>query len=213
MPVRMARFDLQFAQEANRCLALTRAGESVRIGSAPGSSLFREFHPHRLESLYELAYLKIFCSWERFLEDSFLRYLCGHRSRMGQAVMVGAIPYHRSVMAAEIAMLAGQQFVVWYRPQTMIQRVRNHIVNGQHELIIAATANQLELFAAIRHRIAHAQENARRNFDNATMNLAARHFHGRAGAFLRYWDTSATPPVRWIETITQTLVSIANLIV
>src|SRR5712672_2619521 len=35
---------------------------------------------NKLELLYELAYLRFFIQWEVFLEQSFLRYLCGYSS-------------------------------------------------------------------------------------------------------------------------------------
>jgi hypothetical protein len=158
--------------------------------------------------------LKVFVRWEDYLEASFLRYMCGCQSRHGQATLVGGIPFYSSLAAAEAALLAGHSYLLWHGPQAVLVRVRRHIVNGTHETVIAAAQSMLSDFAAIRHRIAHGQADARSKFNLATMSLAGRRYPGaRAGRFLRDWDSGIMPPVRWLESITRTLKALAGSIV
>ena len=70
-------------------------------------------------------------------------------------------------------------------------------------MVIASNLSRLEQFAAIRHRIAHAQEHARIQFDLATMSLAAKRYKGaRPGRFLRDWES---PSRRWLDAIADEL--------
>ena len=173
---------------------------------APGSIAVRELYPWGLESIYELSYLKVFVRWEDYLEASFLRYMCGYQSRHGQATLVGGVPYYVTLAAAQTALLGNQHYVLWHGTQAVLTRVRRHVLNGPHESVIAAAQSRLFLtHAAIRHRIAHGQEDARNKFYLATMSLAGRRYPGaRAGRFLRHWDFNVSPPMRWLESITLT---------
>jgi hypothetical protein len=213
MPRGMPRLDLVFSGKAARALEIARVGESIRTSSGVSSIAYRELYPARLEELYELAYLKVFISWEGFLEDSFLRYMCGYQSNLGQATMKGGIPYYNSLARAETALLAGHQYTLWANPQVVLSRVCKHVLNGSHESVIAASQASLTNFAAIRHRIAHGQADARNKFDQATMAIAGRRYAGaRAGKFLRDWDSSLNPPVRRLESITRSLGAYASSI-
>jgi hypothetical protein len=209
MPRMMPRLDLQFAANADRCVAIAKAGELVYAASLPGSIARNEFHPARLEGLYELAYLRVFIEWEDFLEAAFLRYMCGHHSRHGPAVMAGGVAFQRSLAAAQAAMLGGNAYVLWY-PKKVIDRARIHFVGSLHESVVLAAKADLDLYTAVRHRIAHGQDNARANFDAATMTLSAKRYRGsRPGAFLRDWDGG----IHWLESITNSLKGIAGLVV
>lgn len=71
----------------------------------------------------------------------------------------------------------------------------------------------LEHLAAIRHRIAHDQKDARTNFDTASSAIAGRTYPGaRPGKFLRDTDRSS-PPRRWLEVTTDDLVNLARQMV
>lgn len=195
-----------FAKAADNAVVLAVAGERARI-------LLSSFRPHveplfidRLELLYEMAYLRVFIGWEVFLEESFLRYLCGYASTAGAVAMVSGA-YFPTLAAAEQAVLAGQQYKLWHDPVRVVQRARGFLINGLHEQIISSNLSRLDQFARIRHRIAHAQQHARVQFDAVTMNLAARRYKGgRPGKFLRDW---VTPTERWLDVIAAELKSLA----
>src|SRR5260221_12742426 len=85
MPRTMPPLAVQFRQRVSEALALARAGDLA--AAAPlGAPLRSEWHVARVELLYELAYLRIFVEWELFLEQTFLRYLCGYVSISGGGV-------------------------------------------------------------------------------------------------------------------------------
>lgn len=202
-----------FSREVNRALALPQAGELARTSLRPDSAAWKGLHVSRLEMLYEMAFLRIFISWEVFLEHTFYRYLCGFASQFGRANTTGCSHY-RTLDAAENAVLGSRDYVLWHNPQVVIQRSREFMVNGLHEFVLSSNYSRLEDFAAIRHRIAHGQKDAKQKFDRATMDLCGRRYAGSApGRFLRDWDKTSVPQVRWLASIGAELESLAFQIV
>jgi hypothetical protein len=216
MPRIMPRLDRVFDAEADRAVALARAGEAIRLSALPGTLAYRELHWGRVEDLYELACLRVFIRWEMLLEESFIRYMCGYQSRKGQMIMSGGVPYYRTLGDAMAAMVGPppKTYALWYKPAQVIARARKHFTGGVHEAVIAAAKPELDAFAAIRNRVAHGQEDAKSKFDTATMDLnGKRYAESRAGRFLREWDTGVFPNVRWLDSIAAKLKDLGGLIV
>lgn len=201
------------SRRISEVIAVAHAGEVARTASGVGSPAWRALHTSRLELLYEIALLKAFVEWENFLEASFYRYMCGFQSRFGQANPVTGT-FASSLSAAEAAVLGGNAYVLWHSPSIVLKRSKKFMVMCRHESVFASNLARLQDIAALRHRIAHGQEDARRNFDAAAMNLTGRRYPGsRAGRLLRDWDRSSTPATRWIEVISGELMSLAGQIV
>jgi len=78
MPRLLPPLGVRFAGDVDRALAIAQAGETIRAVAEKGSVAWKELGRGRLEALYEMAYLRLFIAWELFLEESFLRYLCGY---------------------------------------------------------------------------------------------------------------------------------------
>lgn len=70
----------EFRDRVTAAIRLAEIGEIARAEALPKSLTRRNLHPVRLELLYEMAYLRIFVSWETLLEQTFFRYLCGYTS-------------------------------------------------------------------------------------------------------------------------------------
>ena len=168
----------------------------------------------RLEYLYEIAFLRIFVAWETFLEESFLRYMCGFSSpgAQPQTSLQGA--YSPNLAHARAALHGSQQYLLWHSPAKVIARSKNIFVNGAHELVVASNQARVEYFARVRHRIAHGQQDAQKKFDAATMNLVGRRYPAsRVGRFLRDADPRHPLPTRWIESIAAELSGLAAQVV
>src|SRR5947207_1926265 len=124
MPRRMPRFDKVLSSQAQLAIAITKAGEAVRV-SGP-VAIRKEWRASRLEALYELAYLRAFASWEMCLEAVFYRSLCGYASAAGQETPISGL-YYPTVAAAESAVLGRRSFVLWHNPQQVIDRCKQFI--------------------------------------------------------------------------------------
>jgi hypothetical protein len=108
-----------FAQRISEALALAQAGDSVIGMAEPRGHLRQEWHVTRVELLYELAYLRIFIEWETFLEQTFLRYLCGYISVSGSRYTSITGGFRATLQAAEIHVLGGRQYLLWHNPRTI----------------------------------------------------------------------------------------------
>lgn len=213
MPRVMPPLAAAFQQRILEALAVSQAGD-LAAASPLGSVMRQEWYAARVELLYELAFLRMFIEWELFLEQTFLRYLCGYRSSAGTLYIAVNGGYCHTLQLAEATILAGRSFVLWHDPVRVIDRSRRFLVGCPHETVLASNRARLIDMAAVRHRIAHGQADARQKFDIATMNLIGRRYRGsRPGRFLRDWDRSTTLQRRWLETLGMELANLAQQIV
>jgi len=188
----------QLEAAIDKAVAIAEAGEVIRAHLPLGSTVRRELVPSRLEALNELAYLRVFLSWESFLEDSFLHYLCGFENSSGPLRLI--LPRFRTLEDARNDLLHGADFVSWYSPQRIVRRSQKYANSGPHEVVIRSSQARLEWFAAIRGRIAHSSNYARAEFDRATVGLVGRRIRGaNPGLFLR--SPEVTSGVRWLVAI------------
>jgi len=188
---------------------LAVAGEQIRV---KGDSQIRsEMTVSRLEYLYEIAFLRMFLAWETFLEESFVRYMCGCCGLVGQPQTAVSGAYSPSISHARAVLHGNQHYLLWHSPAKVAARSKMTFVNGLHEVVLASNQSRIDCFASVRHRIAHAQLDARNKFDSATMNLAGRRYPAsRVGRFLRDSDPSQPLPTRWIDAIANELVALAQ---
>lgn len=212
MPRSMPDLAYKFEQLSARSLSLAEAGEMIYVSSPRNSVAKRELKLSRLEAIYELAYLRIFIEWETFLEESFIRYLCGYHCSSGAPPLLGAPA--GTLADARIIMLGSRDFVSWANMNSVERRCRRFFNYGLHESVLLSNRARLEWFASIRHRIAHASEHARRLFDIATMSLVGRRYRGASpGRFLRDLDSTRTRPQRHLHVIGEELKNLAQQIV
>ena len=187
--------------------AVERAKE--RIGVPEGG---RVLGVAKLEFAYELAYLRVFTAWEDFLEESFLRYMCGYEARHGQEQLIAGGTYNADLAKARTNLYRSRRYILWHNPGNVISRAQTYFQRSKHEIVLASMQGRIEHYAAIRHRVVHAH--AEVNFDLATMALAGRRFRGsRPGRFLRAAVPHSTTPMRWIDQIVLDFRGLAHQIV
>lgn len=223
----MPRYDVILSRQAQMAIRIVMAGETMR--RAGGDLGLTEWSISRLESLYELAFLRIFAAWEMCQEAVFFRALCGFASTAGQETLMPAVPglpagrpYYPTLQAAESAVLGGRRFLLWHDPNDVIRRCRRFIRSGVPgcpallETTVASDINRLEQLSAIRHRIVHThQQDAKDNFDDVTRSLAVGRIYdaSRPGKFLRDRDSVTGVPLRWLVALTNDLVNLAAQLV
>lgn len=206
----MPPLNREFQAACDRACELAAAGEQVRTLSGAAQHITVP----RLEYLYEIAYLRVFIAWESFLEESFVRYMCGFRNASGPVQRAAGAAYFATIQAARAALYGGQQFLLWHSAPKVVNRSKTHFQTGPHETVIHSSQTKVEWFSNVRHRVAHGQDDAQQKFDAATMQLAGRRYPGsRVGRFLRDSDTNKTPPLRWLESIANDLAALANQVV
>lgn len=164
-----------------------------------------------LELTYELAFLKVFGLWEQFLEESFLRLLCGYARSGAREPLQPGESYSPQLAHAEARMLGTRNYVAWYVPSDIVGRTRRYFLGSNFEFVIASATTILLDQSLIRHRIAHVQPHAKAQFDAMTMRMEGRRFPGsRPGKFLRLSRT--TDHLRWLEFLSRQLSNLAGQI-
>ena len=208
----MPPLDSEFGRLVDRAVGLAQAGE-VLFNAYPTSSLVREeLTLHRLEALYEMAFLRIFLSWESFLEESFLRYLCGYNTKTGITPSLTG-PSAKTLSDASLTLLDGAPFISWTRPNAIVTRCQKFVTSGSHENVILSSTARLNDFADVRNRIAHRSTFARDAFEDATTRLAGRRYRGNsAGRFLRDAVPTSAPQERWLNSIGTELKNLSSQI-
>jgi hypothetical protein len=204
---------LQFGQDVTNWIDLARAGDIILLAAVGIPDIERELARPRLEALYELAYLRLFLSWETYLEESFRRLACGYVvSGRVAATLVPPAPFS-NLAAADQAILGSRDFVSWANPGKVVSRSRDFATNGPHELVLSSSLRRLEAFNNLRNRIAHPSGFAKAQFAAAATLLVGHGYRGTsAGRFLRSWDRSLTPPVRMLDSIGSELAALAQQI-
>jgi len=212
MPRPMPDFAGRFEKVSDRATSITSDIEAIQSYVAADRTI-KKLSVAQMESVYEIAFMNVFCKWEDFLEQSFLRYMCGYTCTSGFMTPVSGAHYS-SLAAAHTALLGGRDYILWHSPSQVKTRSRGFFAGSYHETVLASHESRLEQFSAIRHHIAHAQEHARRNFDVATMTLAGRRIPGgNAGRFLRGWTVdSKGDRVRWLNRISTEFKAVARQI-
>ena len=213
MPRIMPGLAEHLRRQTDEALELAESAEKIRVLTDRDARLGREMTIHRLSLIYELSFLRIFAAWETFLEESFIRYLCGYSSAAGQQILTGGLRHSKMLRDARHALLGAKAFLLWHNPSTVIDRSRRFFILGLHETIMLSNRSRLNWFSSVRHRIAHDHEDARAQFNSSCMNLCGRRFPGaRPGKFLRAWATTGSTRERWLSIIGDELCNLASQI-
>jgi hypothetical protein len=216
MARRMPALTSQFEARVDQAITLVSKIELARskLGGSADRALL---HPERLELVYELSFFRCYLAWEEFLEETFVRYLAGYVSVHHTPTLVSGVAYP-TLAAAWAGYLGTKKYKLWHDPNFVVQRSQGFLVSAPHETVTNSALTDLQRYSAIRHRIAHAQEHARIQFDNATVALIGRKVKGsKAGRFLRQDFAGGiggvpAPGYTWLHHIAQSYVNLARQI-
>lgn len=134
----------------------------------------------QIELFAELSFLRMYVSWETFLEESFSRFLCGARGISGVRPVSCATP--RSIDHAKdllIGLERGGRFADWSKRGTVVSRAELFFRHGAPFVgPLTAVARDLDDMRVIRDCIAHRSRTAKDNI--------AKLVHRRTGAAHKY---------------------------
>jgi hypothetical protein len=122
------------------------------------------------EKFAESAFLLIFSSWESFLEDTFIAYMCSGQTSNG---------YHpesyvkcRDVDHAKELLRVGRRFIRWTFPAETKDRAGLWFKTGEpYESALTAVSTQLDLLRRVRNGIAHDSSSAKEEFRTAVRQI------------------------------------------
>jgi hypothetical protein len=194
--------------------ALDLAQRATSLHWDDGSGRLARVGVRRVESIAELAMLRMQLGWETFLEDVFLRYMCGGRSASGFAPTL-LQPQEPTLGQASSTLLGSQPFLSWSIANTLNRAAVYFDASAPFAIPIAAVRTTIVEMNAIRNRIAHSSEFARDEFRAVVLNHLGYVPRGMSpGRFLLTTiPGSGTPGTRFIQDFGLKLLAASALIV
>jgi hypothetical protein len=209
----IAALDEDFAKYVNENLKIIGSTEALWLTAPPASDIRRQLKVPQLEALYESIYLRIFAAWESFIEDVLVRFMSGYMTATYQPVLAPGCPRSSSIRGARGNLYGPRVYLLWHDPIRSADRIAHHVTGSPLEAVIRGQQVRLEIFAAIRHRIAHDSDDAKAKFNSAAITLTSSNYAGRPGRLLRAADLSDPLNLpKWILKISTEFIDIAHLI-
>ena len=125
----------------------------------------------------ESAFLKMFISWESFLEKSFALYLTGNPSIIGNTVIKYASPIDEE--HANNLLIGVMKYVDWSTPDIVRKFAKLYFQSGEpYEGAISSVHSDLLDLKTIRNSVAHISSTTTRNLDGLATRKLSRPISG-----------------------------------
>jgi hypothetical protein len=150
-------------------ISINRLIASAHATDAAGNNLWAT---DEIIFITESAFLKMFISWESFLERSFVLYLTGNLSTSGNPVVKYANPVDEE--HAHKILIGIMKYVDWSTPDTVKKFANLYFDSGEpYESAISSIHSDLLDLKTIRNSVAHISTTTTRNLDSlATRKLS-----------------------------------------
>lgn len=162
---------LSFSDLVQTAIDLVVQVQSMRIANPSGG--YSRLSSRHQEIFADLALLKIHTAWESFLEDAFIRYMCGASSPGGYIpVLVQPRKATISVAINELLALAGRQPYLSWTTRVTINRANTYFMNGEpFTTSLNAVSQTVEEITAVRNSFAHRSAYAKSEFHNVVRRV------------------------------------------
>ncbi|MGB9914699.1 MAG: hypothetical protein ACPLIG_04845 [Candidatus Bathyarchaeales archaeon] len=115
---------------------------------------YRSIPKPMLYSINELSFLKLFISWEHFLEQAFIRFMCGAKNSAGLPREIYVNP--TSLEHALSMLKQKQRYVDWTIVDDVIKRAKLYFKDGEpFSTALGQASAHLTEMKIIRNRIVH----------------------------------------------------------
>jgi hypothetical protein len=177
-----------------------------------GSGKYIQICARRKELFACTALLKMFISWEDFVESSIIRYICGGRTTSGYAPMLVNTPFP-TIQRAYLNLFGRKPYLNW-SPSNVISQANRYFISGEPFLsAISSSRNKLDEINIVRNRFAHRSDSAKSEFETIVRNTFGYTPKGiNSGRWLLMIDP-AYPGLRFIDTYASILKVTARNIV
>lgn len=122
-------------------------------------------HVRDTEEIVGLALLKLTLAWESFVEDSFLRYLCGAKSSAGGSPTL-LLAKEPTLRAAFKKLGGGNRYITWQADTTIKRANKCFDAGSPYASAVNGAKSDLDDITKIRNRIAHRSEHSVREFQD-----------------------------------------------
>lgn len=117
------------------------------------------------EFITDSAYLKLFIAWETFLETSFIQYMLGEPSILGNVITRYVQP--QDEQHANRLLIGTQRYVDWSNPGTVKTLSILHFASGNpFDIFVSSIMKDLSDLKTIRNAAAHLTSTTRQQLDS-----------------------------------------------
>ena len=174
----------------NEILSIAATTEGLWLAAPPASEVKKNLKVAQLEALYEATYLRIFATFESFVEDALSHYMAGYATPHYSPHPAPNKGLHATIASARAELYHGKRYLLWHDMSRDVKRAQDHLSGCPVETAITANLTRLESYAAVRHHIAHNSADSRRQFESAALSLTGSAHDGKPGKMLRSEDIS-----------------------
>ncbi len=163
--------------------------------------------------IVELSFMRLFLTWEGFIEEAFILYLLGKEAPNGFRPSRHATPLNRQ---HAIELLASDaRHTDWTAAAKIVSRADRFFLNGEPFVaVIRPQSNLLDNMKTIRNALSHDSEEAFGKFQTLVRNELTFFPNGMVpGTFLATTKPHVTPPVTFLQFYADTFRSMAESIV
>ena len=142
----------EFEDSVQNVLTFLNVAKNFKFIQADGS--YKNIGVRQVELITGLVLLKIYLSWEEFIEDVFARYMCGAKSASGYAP---SLNYSKepNIAHAMATLLGGKNYLNW-SAKKIIDRGNRYFGRGEpFRTTVNAIISTLDEIIIIRNRFAH----------------------------------------------------------
>lgn len=201
----------RYNKECNTTLEWLSATEALWIYAPPTTAVRQQLKVPQLEALYEAAFLRIFTAWEVVLEELTIRMMARAATQSWTPVAAGGNVLYQRISDSRQALYGTRDYMLWHDPMKVANRIAGRLNGSPLEAQVRASAVWLKDLSYVRHRIAHASNDAVQKFEPAALALTGTTYRGSPGRLLRSLDNSdPLNPARWILRFDTELRSIVN---
>ncbi len=119
----------------------------------------------------ELAFLQLFLTWEDFLEQTFIRYMCGGKTESGYSSESRTRAQNLD-HALEILKGPSRPYIEWVDGREIQDRAKTFFQDGEpYCSAIGGAITQLNEMRKIRNRIAHRSKSSEQQFEELARQL------------------------------------------
>ncbi len=154
---------------------------------------------HR-DMLIELAFLKSFLAWEKFLEESFVLYLLGKKSPRNYSPKRFIEPPNREY-AIKLTLPENRLYADWDNHETVQIRAQRFFVNGEpYYRILTSNTYLFRELQTVRNAMVHRSTSSHEKFEKLVRDqLGALPPRLNVGKFLIITQPHSNPPVSFFD--------------
>jgi hypothetical protein len=163
----------------------------------------------------EIALVKLFISWEDFLEETFVRYLAGASSMGGRKpprlVAVSGTDAARRILYSNTS----RGYLNWTNAGEIVKRAEAYFRDGEpYSTPIRSITSEIDEMTVIRNRIVHESDVARKKFSSLIRSKLGHGGRGMTpGRFLLTLNKNLSPPTSFLDNYGAVLDVAAGMIV